>query len=266
MENTLNLLLQDTALKWYTVVNARPVGPLSAKEIVQRLQAGELNFASHVWKDGYNGWTRIYDVIDFKPLLPAEPATTLIAEIQKSTQAAPPPLAPKQKEELRTWYLYLDEANYGPISDREVGSLLESGRISGATYMWQKGFADWKQMKDIDYWAKQATVANAKLPPADKRSEPRKPFETKILLTDGKEVGWALCRDISVGGMQVLMDHAPGPSGTPLRLNVNPQGSVPGFAAEGEIVRVLEDGRGFSFRFTLLSPEAKSAIEKYIKR
>ena len=53
MENTLNLLLKDTALKWYTVVNARPVGPLSAKEIVQRLQANELNFASHVWKDAY---------------------------------------------------------------------------------------------------------------------------------------------------------------------------------------------------------------------
>ncbi|MBJ7883281.1 DUF4339 domain-containing protein, partial [Gelidibacter salicanalis] len=59
MENTLNLLLQDTALKWYTVVNDRPVGPLSAKEIVQRIRANDLNFASHVWKDGFKGWTRI---------------------------------------------------------------------------------------------------------------------------------------------------------------------------------------------------------------
>ncbi|RYZ96246.1 MAG: DUF4339 domain-containing protein, partial [Proteobacteria bacterium] len=47
MENTLNLLMQDTSLKWYTVINARPAGPLSAKEIVQRIQAGELNFGSH---------------------------------------------------------------------------------------------------------------------------------------------------------------------------------------------------------------------------
>ena len=188
----------------------------------------------------------------------------MIAEIQKSTQAAPPPLSPKQKEELRTWYLYLDEANYGPISDREVQTLVDSGRISGATYMWQKGFTDWKPMKDIDYWAKQLPETKAKLPPSDKRTAPRKPFETKILLTDGKEVGWAICRDISVGGMQVLMDHAPGPSGTTLKLNVNPQGSMPGFACEGEIVRVLEDGRGFSFRFTHLTSDAKSAIEKYI--
>jgi hypothetical protein len=262
MENTLNLLLQDTALKWYTVVNDRPVGPLSAKEIVQRIRANDLNFASHVWKDGFKGWTRIYDVIDFKPLLPAEPANALLSEIQRSTQAAPPPLAPAQKEELRVWYVYLDEASYGPVSDREVTALIEAGRITGATYMWTKGFADWQQGKDVEYWAKRFTKKSSK--PADKRSAPRKPFETKILLTDGKEVGWALCRDISVGGMQVLMDHSPGPAGTPLRLNVNPGPGVPGFACEGVVVRILEDGRGFSFRFTSLSNDARAAIEKYI--
>ncbi|MGZ3686350.1 MAG: PilZ domain-containing protein, partial [Bdellovibrionota bacterium] len=60
------------------------------------------------------------------------------------------------------------------------------------------------------------------------------------------------------------MDHSPGPAGTPLKLNVNPQSNLPGFACEGVLVRILEDGRGFSFRFTSLSPEAKNAIEKYI--
>jgi hypothetical protein len=262
MENTLNLLLQDTALKWYTVVNSKPVGPLSAKEIVQRIQAHELNFASHVWKEGFTGWTRIYDVIDFKPLLPTEPSASFIAEIQKSTQASPPPLAPKQKQELRTWYIYLDEANYGPVSDPEVLSMIQSGRITPSTYMWQKGFKDWQMAKDIEVWA--AAVGGKKAASADKRATPRKPFETKILLTDGKEVGWALCRDISVGGMQVLMDHAPGPAGTELKLNVNPQGNMPGFACEGTIVRILEDGRGFSFRFSALTEEALAAIEKYI--
>lgn len=263
MENTLNLLLQDTALKWYTVVNDRPVGPLSAKEIVQRIQASELNFASHVWKDGFKGWTRIYDVIDFKPLLPSEPAAGLLSEIQRSTQAAPPPLAPQQKEELRVWYVYLDEASYGPVSEREVMVLIESGRITGSTYMWSKGFADWQQGKDVEHWS-QRFGKKAAAKPADKRAAPRKPFETKILLTDGKEVGWALCRDISLGGMQVLMDHSPGPAGTQLKLNVNPQANLPGFACEGVVVRILEDGRGFSFRFTSISPDAKAAIEKYI--
>ena len=200
MENTLNLLLQDTTLKWYTVVNDRPVGPLSAKEIVQRIRANDLNFASHVWKDGFKGWTRIYDVIDFKPLLPSEPATALLAEIQKSTQAAPPPLAPAQKEELRVWYVYLDESSYGPVSDREVTGLIEAGRISGATYMWTKGFTDWQQGKDIDYWSKRLTrrrpsPPTSALPPASP-SRPRfsSPMARKWAGPSAVTFRWAECR------------------------------------------------------------------------
>lgn len=269
MENTLDLLLKDTTLKWYTVVNAKAVGPLSAKEIVQKIQGGELNFASYIWKEGFSGWTRIYDVIDFKPMLPTEPSAAIIAQIQNSSKAAPPPAPVKKKEDLRTWFIYVNDAQYGPMSDSEVQMLIDNGRITGATYMWQKGFADWTQAKDVAAWA--GKLSGSKMPAAapaatDKRSTPRKPFETKILLTDGKEVGWAVCRDISVGGMQVLMDHVPGPAGTLLKLNVTGHGNFPGFACEGVVVRVLEDERGFSFRFTNLSAEAKNAIEKYISQ
>ena len=37
------------------------------------------------------------------------------------------------------------------------------------------------------------------------------------------------------------------------------------FMATGRVVRILEDGRGFSFRFEKLSPKAKRAIEEYVK-
>lgn len=274
MENTLNLLMKDTALKWYAVVGGRPVGPLSAKEIVQRIQANDLNFASHLWKEGFSGWTRIYDIIDFKPLLPAEPAAQLIAEIQKSTQAAPPPLSPKQKEDLRTWFVHIDETQYGPLSDVEILTLIKNGRITPSTYMWQKGFSEWQMAVNVPAWSKHlasgdvaaefAKSAGQEQKKADKRAAPRKPFEAKILLTDGKEVGWAICRDISVGGMQVLMDGSPAAVGSALKLNVTTHGSIPSFACEGVVVRILEDGRGFSFRFTNLSADAKQAIEKYI--
>jgi hypothetical protein len=81
-----------------------------------------------------------------------------------------------------------------------------------------------------------------------------------------------MCRDISVGGMQVLTDQIPGVSGTRIRLNVSPvnpsrskaSSAIEPFVAEGVIVRILEDGRGFSFRFEGLTDRAKKIIEKYI--
>ncbi len=267
MENTLALLMKDKTLRWYTVAQGKPRGPLSAAEIVENLKSGELNFASPLWKEGFSGWTRLYDVIDFKSLLPQEPSASLIAEIQKTTQSAPPPLSPQQQEDLRKWYVQLEgEQNYvGPISDAEVVGHLKAGRIAARTYMWKKGMKDWEPAQAIPQWSSHVPQEKASAAPADKRSAPRKPFEAKILLTDGKEVGEAVCRDISVGGMQLLTDQvAPGPVGTVLRLNVMPGGSLPAFTCEGEVIRVLEDGRGFSFRFTNLPTESRSAIEKFI--
>lgn len=266
MENTHALLQNDKALKWYTVVAGRPQGPLSASEILGKIRSGELNLGSHLWKEGFSGWTRVYDVIDFKGLLPSEPSASLIAEIQKATQASPPPLSPQQKEELRTWFVQLDgDKQYvGPISDSEVAGHMSGGRIHAKTFMWKKGMKDWLTADSIPQWASQLPKESAKKS-AEKRSAPRKPFEAKILLTDGEEVGEAVCRDISVGGMQLLMDHVPGSAGTKLRLNVSPSAGK-SFACEGEIIRVLEDGRGFSFRFSSLPDDAKKAIEQYIAK
>ncbi len=265
MENTLALLLNDKSLKWYTVIGGKPQGPLSASEIVTKIRSGELNVGSHVWKSGFSGWTRIYDVIDFKVLLPSEPPAALIAEIQKATHESPPPLSPQQKDELRTWFVQLDgDKQYvGPISDSEVAGHLQAGRITAKTFMWKKGMKDWLTADSIPQWAGQ--LPEEKAAPKDKRSAPRKPFEAKILLTDGKEVGEAVCRDISIGGMQLLTTIVPGPVGTKLRLNVSPSAGG-GFACDGEIIRVLEDGLGFSFRFEHLPPDAKKAIEQYIAK
>ena len=67
--------------------------------------------------------------------------------------------------------------------------------------------------------------------------------------------------------MQVLTDRIPGAVGSRLKLNVSPSGekAVEPFVAEGVIVRILEDGRGFSFRLEQISDQARAAIQKYIE-
>jgi c-di-GMP-binding flagellar brake protein YcgR len=83
-------------------------------------------------------------------------------------------------------------------------------------------------------------------------------------------VSTGICRDVSIGGMQVLTERTPGPVGTKIRLNVSPsvaqdaQALFDPFVATGSVVRVLEDGKGFSFRFDSLSDDARNSIEKYI--
>jgi hypothetical protein len=94
----------------------------------------------------------------------------------------------------------------------------------------------------------------------------------RILLSNDREVAVAVCRDISIGGMQVLTDKIPGEVGSRIKLNVSPSKDEKGkkpefkaFVAEGTIVRVLEDGRGFSFRFSRLTESARRSIESYVE-
>jgi c-di-GMP-binding flagellar brake protein YcgR len=91
-----------------------------------------------------------------------------------------------------------------------------------------------------------------------------------MILSDDQSVIIGMCRDISVGGMQVLTDEAPVKVGTLIKLNVSPSTNetgpnIPPFVAEGKVVRILEDGRGFSFRFTKLSDTARKSVEIYIE-
>ena len=77
-----------------------------------------------------------------------------------------------------------------------------------------------------------------------------------------------MARDISIGGMQVLSDFLPSKVGSRLKLNISPPeptsaAFVP-FVAEGLVVRILEDRRGFSFRFDELSANARQIIERIV--
>lgn len=74
-----------------------------------------------------------------------------------------------------------------------------------------------------------------------------------------------MCRDISIVGMQVLMDDFQGSTGDRISINVHPENSDYHFTAAGVVVRLLEGNSGFSFRFQGLSDEARNSIEKYLQ-
>ena len=181
MENTLNLLLQDTQSKWYADGNGSPTGPFSSKEVVLRLQSGALSYASHLWRDGLGKWTRIYELSEFKCLLPAEPSAALIQGLQRTQQTIQPtPPSVQQRQEARVWFVYLDNTQFGPFAEAEVTSLIDSGRVKASTYVWKKGFAEWcfaEKVAELESIFKKTTVSTK----GDKREAPRKPFEARII-------------------------------------------------------------------------------------
>jgi hypothetical protein len=322
MENTGKVLFEDSSPQWYIALGERWIGPLSAMDVYQKVLSQEVTWAHFVWKAGQADWKRICDVKTFQAAVPTLPAKGVQQDVKEASRpgirtaaskvagrraVAPPAPGTKAKAkaeakaevvEEKIWFLFYNEAQFGPFSTEEISRYLRVGKIHGRVFIWQDGMADWVRLETLTSFADdivvgkkaredrkssatsvtQAVTKEKKSPSKkeEQRGAPRRPLVAKILMANQDSVIVAVCRDISVGGMQVLTDRIPGVAGTRIKMNVSPAGkaakgadkadkAIEPFVAEGVIVRILEDGRGFSFRFEKLPESSRRAIENYIQ-
>ena len=279
MENSRKVILpegSDQEATWFIVQGDRWIGPFNVAEIYEKVQSQEISWAHFAWKTGNATFKRLCDIEEFQSAVPPEPTQSLLKRIPTETQRKPPK-PPKVIEETKVWYLHYNDSQFGPFSKEEVSRLLRVGQIHRKIYIWKDGMEDWEKIEDVPDFhlvveemkdtQEEKSAVKSKI--RDQRSAPRRPLVARIFLVKDDSVVVAVCRDISVGGMQVLTDRIPGKAGAKIKMNVSPSGGELGgqirpFVAEGTIVRILEDQRGFSFRFERLPDDAKRAIESYI--
>lgn len=252
LENTGKLFLESAeAMKpeWYLASGDQSVGPLSAAEILTQLQAGRIGLAHYVWANGMADWKRIFEVPAFRALVPQTP----------DNKRPEPPISTAVIEEKKDWFVFAQGTQYGPFTVQEVKNLLTSKRINPSDHAWKDGLTQWESIAQLNEFSTRAV---------ERRVGPRKIFLAKVVFADGDGVRVGTCRDLSIGGMQVLIDlDAPAP-GKNLSLNISPpdlkKPTFEAFTAKGRVVRVLEDGRGFSFRFESMNDRSQKILQSLI--
>ena len=288
MENTGKVLFEDDTPRWYVSIGPEQwVGPMSASDIYEKIETGELTWAHFIWRKGQGTWERVCDVAEFRAAVPEKPKAggqkELAQAMKPEVKKAVPRKAPRS--EPRIWFLYYNDSQFGPFSTSEIDRYLRIGKIYGRVHAWRDGMLNWERLETVAAFkdacseaerayrerkkgraVERGAAAGRGGVKAEQREHPRKPLVARITMANQDSVIVGVCRDISVGGMQVLTDRIPGVSGNRIKINVSPSGtsSFEPFVAEGVIVRILEDGRGFSFRFERISDRARSAIEGYI--
>jgi hypothetical protein len=271
MENTNTVQFENDQPEWYVAVGDQYKGPFKMSEIYQKLTEQEWTWVQFAYRESEGHWVRLCDLMILKALQPSMP---------KGKPVAPTPPLPKLEDRFQ-WFLYQNDNQTGPYQTSEIKRLITSGQVLEQAHVWREGFENWQYVKDVKELLTPSTAAPA-VPPApvqsvapavvaqensEKRSKPRRPLVAQVYLTNQSELITGICRDISVGGMQMQTDRIPGAVGSAIRLNVVPPTTVgmKAFVAEGVIVRILEDRRGFALRFTQISDEAKKVIESYIE-
>lgn len=257
---------------WYYVDGREKVGPVEQDEIINLVKSGLLNEKSYIWTKGFENWVFMEEVETFKPLFCSSEITALPPEEDDIPEFIAPEFSwdsVDYNKKIFTIKIGADrgsemESEYGPYSLNFIKELMDANRITPKTYIFTPGLDRWIFIADIPIY--ESLFAN--LPPTitdqERRRDTRRPFVARIFFHDNEAVFDGVCRDISVGGMQILVSDAQFKAKDVISLNVHPENSEYGFVASGEVIRLLEGGQGFSIRFRELSPEAQQAIEKYV--
>lgn len=250
--------------QWYYVQNGKRVGPVPFDEVNTLYKEGSLTPEDYVWRKGLQNWVKIHQAEEFN-----------ISNEEEVTQSIPAPIQTFDLSKLdrQRKILFIKtgadrggaETEYGPFSIELLIRLFDEKRINGKTLIFTQGMRDWEFLGEVNGYEDIFQETPPVISESERRTSVRKPFIARMFIQNQKNVFEGICRDISIGGMQVLVDHFPGKAQERININVHPENTEHSFVASGEIVRLLEGGQGFSFRFIDLSEEALGAIESYLR-
>lgn len=262
---------------WYYVQKGNRHGPVDVSVIQKMVTTDELKTEDYVWKKGFENWKKIKDVPELEPapveaapapapspsLPDAIPAKIAEPEVQVTLKGLNP--------EERVIYIRIGNdrgeaaSDYGPFSLKQIKQLFKEHRINGKTFIFIKGAKSWKVLGDFEEYQEIFEELPPVIKESDRRTSERKPFIARLFIQNNKAFYEGICRDISIGGMQILVDNFQGTAGDKITINVHPENTEYHFTASGVVVRILEGNSGFSFRFQGLNDEAKRSIERYVQ-
>jgi hypothetical protein len=258
---------------WFYVIKGSRKGPVALSVLTDLILKKDLGPEDFVWKKGFDTWKRIKETNE----LAAVEADVAPVALEVTPSHDFPSVITSKKILLsdlpsvgKKIYIRIGKdrggqpVEYGPYELSVIKKLFNENRINGKSEIFTPEMSEWTFLADFEDFK---SFFGAEPPPIvdiDRRQAIRKPFKARLFIQNNKTVYEGICRDISIGGMQVLLHDFPGKAGDKISINVHPDNSDYHFVAAGQIVRFLNGQQGFSFRFTNLTEEARSSIEKYI--
>ena len=287
---------------WYYVLQGERKGPVEAPEFFNLIKQNIIKSDDYIWKKGFDNWKKLEDVEELSSYLHGTPDVSSnfvensnfeLETVANFAQAGnsnpvgssvdfnsktgeykiPSVLTVDWKnidENENRFYILVGkdrnqpETQYGPYSLTLIKRLFQENRINGKTFIWNQGMENWSMLADLPNFQEIFNVVPPEISESEKRDNMRRPFVARMFFHDNAKLYEGVCRDISTGGMQVLVSNFPGRIGDKISINVHPDNSEYHFVASGKVVRILEGNNGFSFRFIDLKSEAENAIKAYI--
>ena len=256
------------SVDWYYVEGEKRVGPVQEEQLIDKIKEGDLGEDDFVWKKGFDNWKKLKDVSELSNI--GDESSEIPKIVKSSNKRDINWDTIKENEKVFLIKIGIDrggqDVEYGPYSLNILKKAALEGRINGKTLLFVSGMDNWEFISDLPIYDDIFEDKKEDLSVDDRRKNKRKPFVARMFYHNDSIVYEGVCRDISVGGLQVLVDGFPGKIGDEISLNVHPENTDHSFVAGGKIVRILDGDQGFSLRFIGLTNEAKESIEAYLEK
>lgn len=116
---------ESTSVKeWYYVSNNDSKGSFSMDEMKAKITSGEINGNTLVWKASMKDWERLED-------------TELNEFISTSSSS-------------NDWYYVENNDSKGPFSESDMKGFINSGILTGNSFVWKTGMQDWQRLKNTE--------------------------------------------------------------------------------------------------------------------
>lgn len=123
-EQSVNENESTTPVKeWYYVSNNDSKGSFSIDEMKAKITSGEINGNTLVWKASMKDWERLEN-------------TELNEFISTSSS--------------NDWYYVENNDSKGPFSESDMKGFINSGILTGNSFVWKTGMQDWQRLKNTE--------------------------------------------------------------------------------------------------------------------
>ena len=129
--------------EWYFVEDNESKGTYYEEEMVQYYKAGRINENTYVWKSGLETWVRFKETG-----LMALVTDRVVEEAIDDLHAAGIQEDDSNSQQGTEWF-YISPSNeqVGPISEKDIISMIQNKTLSPTTYVWTAGMTDWVFVK-----------------------------------------------------------------------------------------------------------------------
>ena len=236
--------------------------PITAAEIVAKINARELDALDYAFDDAQNDWVLLTDLAEVaallkkrKPAIPPKPANPTVR-----TNA---PGAPSTTE----WFVVKGDSKFGPYTPEQMVGLLQQKIVYPFDFAWHQGLNSWTRVSELgDFQPEQIRkLLDADASAFIKRRFARRVIEAPVLIHDNLKLWRGHARELSSGGLGIRMGKgARLVPGQTLTLHCAAQDGLAAFNATCEVVAVnvrSDDGSlECGLRFVSLSSDAQASI------